>query len=289
LLDPELQFVKVSGLTLAYRVSGDADKPPMVLLHGMAETSAYFWRGLITHFERDYYILAFDLLGHGDSSKPIMGYEYSIPQQARLLCGALDALGLSQVVLIGHSLGGIIAARLCANYPDRVRSLVLYDVPLPSGVLGAMRGLLPSVPARAWLPVSLLLLPGAAVVASIVPFRTVIQRLLLSWGIPHKPETMHDELLDQAVRNSRFGIAETLPRAFLLEDVVRDLHKICARTLVIVGDNDVVVPLKMAEDCTQRISGARMVVIEQAGHVALIDQPEQFNSAVAAFLQAETL
>jgi pimeloyl-ACP methyl ester carboxylesterase len=49
----------------------------------------------------------------------------------------------------------------------------------------------------------------------------------------------------------------------------------------------VVVPLKMAEDCTGRITGAKLVVIEEAGHVALIDQPQQFNAAVETFLQAE--
>jgi pimeloyl-ACP methyl ester carboxylesterase len=127
------------------------------------------------------------------------------------------------------------------------------------------------------------------VFATVLPFRKIIGWLLYSWGIPHRRDQMHDDLLDQAVRNSRFSLAETIPRAFLLEDVVRDLHKICARTLVLVGDNDVVVPLKMAEDCTGRITGARMVVIEQAGHVALIDQPDQFNSAVETFLQDETL
>jgi pimeloyl-ACP methyl ester carboxylesterase len=286
-LDPELQFVTVEGRRLAYRASGDENKPPMVLLHGMAETSAYFWRGLIAYFERDYHIIAFDLLGHGDSAKPLFGY--SIPQQARLVCGALDALELAQVVLVGHSLGGIIAARLCANYPDRVKALVLYDVPLPRGAIGNLRVLLPSIPVRAWLPLSLMALPGAAVFATILPFRRIIAGLLYSWGIPHKREEMHDDLLDQAVRNSRFSLAETVPRAFLQEDLVRDLPKICARTLVIVGDNDVVVPVKMAEDCTERIAGAQMIVIEQAGHVALIDQPEQFNAAVETFLQDETV
>lgn len=286
-LDPELQFVAVEGQRLAYRVSGSAGKPPMVLLHGMAETSAYFWRGLIAHFQHDYHIFAFDLLGHGDSSKPLFGY--GIPQQARLVHGALDALGLSssQVVMVGHSLGGIIAARLCANYPDSVKALVLYDVPLPRGAVGNLRVLLPGIPVRAWLPLSLMLLPGAALFATVLPFRKIIGWLLYAWGIPHRRDQIQDDLLDQAVRNSRFSIAETIPRAFLLEDVVRDLHKICARTLVLVGDNDVVVPLKMAQDCTGRIAGARMVVIEQAGHVALIDQPDQFNTAVESFLQAE--
>jgi pimeloyl-ACP methyl ester carboxylesterase len=284
-LDPELQFVTVEGRRLAYRVSGDASKPPMVLLHGMAETSAYFWRGMIAHFEHTHHIFAFDLLGHGDSDKPLFGY--GIPQQARLLCGALDALGLTQVVLVGHSLGGIIGARMCANYPDHARALILYDVPLPRGAIGNLRMLLRSIPVRAWLPLSLMLLPGAAVFATILPFRKIIAGLLHVWGIPHRRDQIHDDLLDQAVRNSRFSIAETIPRAFLLEDVVRDLHKICAKTLVIVGDNDVIVPLTMAQDCTGRITDAQLVVIEEAGHVALIDQPQQFNTAIETFLETE--
>jgi pimeloyl-ACP methyl ester carboxylesterase len=280
--DPSVQFTVVEGVRLAYRASGDPTKPPMVLLHGIAETSAYFWRDLIAHFERDYHILAFDLLGHGDSARPFRGY--SAVRQARLFAGALDNLNLSPAVMVGHSLGGIIAARLCVEYPDHVSDLILYDAHLPRGLFVNLRTMLANVPILALLPVGSMLLPGAGLVSNIVPFRWAMRIQLTMWRVPLQRENLTPEFLDNYVRHSRVGLAESLRKTFLLEDVVRDLHRIKARTLVVVGDTDVVLPVAIAEDISRRIEGAQLVVIPDAGHVALFDQPEAFCAALEAFL-----
>jgi 3-oxoadipate enol-lactonase len=116
--------VRVGDLELAYDVCGDAGAPPMVLLHGLGEQAAG-WAAQLPRFAERFRVVAFDLRGHGDSSRPA---EYSHRLMAEDVCAALDALGLARVVLVGHSLGGAVGYQVAAARPDLVALLVAEDV-----------------------------------------------------------------------------------------------------------------------------------------------------------------
>jgi pimeloyl-ACP methyl ester carboxylesterase len=116
--------VRVGDLELAYDVCGDAGAPPMVLLHGLGEQAAG-WGAQLPRFAERFRVVAFDLRGHGDSSRTS---EYSHRLMAEDVCAALDALGLARVVLVGHSLGGAVGYHVAAVRPDLVSLLVAEDV-----------------------------------------------------------------------------------------------------------------------------------------------------------------
>ncbi|NDJ87100.1 MAG: alpha/beta hydrolase [Chloroflexi bacterium] len=285
LKDPPVQFVTVDDIRLAYRESGSRTNPSMVLLHGLAETSAFFWRPLIARFQADYHIIAFDLLGHGDSDGPEKGYE--IEAQATLVATAITKLGLSRSILVGHSLGGVIAARLTIDYPNLVHSLVLYDAPLsdtpPKNVLRFAQ----RVPLTALLLVLSVIFPRsmARLALGALPLRWAIKVALRRWRVPYRRERLNREFLDHAIRNSGIVLMECSRSAYLHHNLITDLPKLQTPTCMIVGDTDLLLPVRTAQKLSRLLPMGHLEIIKNAGHVALLDEPEQFNTALLRFLQ----
>jgi len=119
--------VDVDGIRLAYEVSGPPDAPPLVLLHALGETAGD-WETVRPALADASRVYAPDLRGHGRSDWP---GTYSLELMRTDVLQFLDALGLGQVDLIGHSLGGIVAYLLAQDHPQRVRRLVLEDISTP--------------------------------------------------------------------------------------------------------------------------------------------------------------
>lgn len=286
--DPQVQFVSVQGLRLAYRVCGgtdDASAPAMVLLHGLAESSAFFWRPLVQAFKDRYTIYAFDLLGHGDSDAPETGYE--IENQAKLIAEAFQTLGLSQAYVVGHSLGGVIAARLAIEYPTLVNRLVLYDSPLSDKRRNNIRMFMQKVPDTALLLVASFLLPKSfsRLTASLIPLRLATKLTLWRWRVPYNRELLNDEFLEHSLRNSRYALMECVHSAYMHHNIMKDIDRLQQPTCMIVGEKDVLLPISVARRTTRHIPNGEMAIIKKAGHVALIDQPQQFNRALERFLE----
>lgn len=121
-----LEHVQVGPVRLALRASGPADGPPLLLLHATGDTSLD-WE-VVRPLLGPRRIIAPDLRGHGDSDWP---GDYSVELMRDDILILLDELGLDQVDLIGHSLGGVIAYLVAAALPGRVDHLVLEDIPSP--------------------------------------------------------------------------------------------------------------------------------------------------------------
>ncbi|WP_406517464.1 alpha/beta fold hydrolase [Streptomyces sp. NBC_00134] len=119
--------VDVGGVRLAYQMWGPPDAPPLVLLHALGE-DATDWEAVVPALARRRRVYAPDLRGHGRSDWP---GDYSLELMQADVLRFLDALGLGSVDLIGHSMGGIVAYLLAEDHPQRVRRLVLEDVPIP--------------------------------------------------------------------------------------------------------------------------------------------------------------
>jgi pimeloyl-ACP methyl ester carboxylesterase len=117
----------VNEVTLAYRTAGDPGNPPMVLLHGLGDSSAD-WDTVLPDLATTHHVHTVDLRGHGDSSHP---GEYSFELMRDDVLAFLDATDIDTCVLIGHSMGGVVAALLALAAPHRLTHLVLEDVSTP--------------------------------------------------------------------------------------------------------------------------------------------------------------
>jgi pimeloyl-ACP methyl ester carboxylesterase len=139
---PQGKFIQVDGVRLHYVERGSG--PPLVLLHGSATMAQdFFLSGLVDLAAANYRVIVFDRPGFGYSERPrdvIWG-----PQaQAKLLHAALEQIGISQAVVLGHSWGALVAMALALDYPDSVRSLIVasgyfYPTLRPEALITAQR------------------------------------------------------------------------------------------------------------------------------------------------------
>ncbi|GAA5070474.1 haloalkane dehalogenase [Nocardia iowensis] len=115
--------VDVLDSFITYRDAGTGSVP-VVFLHGNP-TSSYLWRNVIPHVTDRTRALAPDLIGMGESGKPDIAYRFT--DHARYLDAWFEALGLDQVVLVGHDWGGALGMDLAARHPGRVRGIALIE------------------------------------------------------------------------------------------------------------------------------------------------------------------
>jgi len=124
-------------MTVHYRTHGDADGLPMLLLHGSFASSRW-WQPFFEILPHEIYAIAPDLRGCGGSDRSDSGYE--IHEQADDVAACVDALGLDDFDLVGHSSGGAIAVEYALNTPNRLRSLILVDSAPIEGVFTPLEG-----------------------------------------------------------------------------------------------------------------------------------------------------
>ncbi|MFX0574317.1 haloalkane dehalogenase [Nocardia nepalensis] len=120
---PAMTTIEVLDSFISYRDTG-AGRLPVVFLHGNP-TSSYLWRNVIPHIEGEARCLAPDLIGMGASGKPDIAYRFA--DHVRYLDAWFDAIGLDEVVLVGHDWGGALAMDFGARHPGRVRGIALIE------------------------------------------------------------------------------------------------------------------------------------------------------------------
>jgi pimeloyl-ACP methyl ester carboxylesterase len=125
-MQPVSKTLNVNGLALHYLEWGEADAPPIVCLHGYTGSADAF-NALARHFQDRFRIVAPDVRGHGESAwSPAGAYQYA--DQAGDLAEFAGQLGLEKFVLIGTSMGGIIAMTYATEHADRLLGLVINDI-----------------------------------------------------------------------------------------------------------------------------------------------------------------
>jgi pimeloyl-ACP methyl ester carboxylesterase len=217
---------------------------PVILVHGLAG-SGRWWRRNVPALVAQYRTYLVDLPRFG----AMHGRgRFVLAEAAAWLLEWMRRIGLDRAHVIGHSMGGLIAIRLAAQRPDAICRLVLVA---PAGV------------------------PSARSVAGhALP--------MLRAGLHSKPG-FFPLLAYDAIRAG----PRTLWRAareIVSEDVREDLAAIQAPTLVVMGQNDPLVPPTAGQVMRDTIADARLLVLKGAGHVVMFDQPEAFNDALLPFL-----
>ncbi|MEM8964815.1 MAG: alpha/beta hydrolase [Bacteroidota bacterium] len=117
------QSVAVDGTKIEYRVYGDGDTT-LVFIHGWAIDQSY-WQSQVDHFHENYQVVTLDLAGHGQSESD--REDWTIPAFGKDVLSVIDTLHLTNVVIIGHSMGGDVMLEAATQIPERIIALVGVD------------------------------------------------------------------------------------------------------------------------------------------------------------------
>lgn len=277
LADANGAFVRVAGESLYYtHVSGPGEA--VVLIHGFGG-STVTWEGVAPVLaEAGYDVYAVDLLGFGLSEKG-WAYDASHPAQARRVLGLMDALGIDRAVIVGHSMGGNVAAHIALSAPERVSGLVLVS----AAILGESNGmqivppaLLELPPVRRWAQVALR--------ALVVPMfdGLLFDAAALDVRIP--AETVDG--YRRALRTPEWDLGLlALTRDADRNGLPGPLSAIRAPTLIVWGAEDSWVAPQDGVYLEAQIPGAQRVEFAGVGHLPMHEVPQEFNAALLGFLE----
>jgi pimeloyl-ACP methyl ester carboxylesterase len=232
----------------------------VVFLHGLFGSTAH-WTGTMDALGSDYRCLALQLPLDRKEDRRAEGVR-SIGE----LTATIDrALGIAKIdvpmVLVGNSLGGLLAVDYALSYPNRVCGLVL------AGSAGLQERSLTD---------------GAKPKATREFVRSVIS------GIFYDQSLVTDELVEdwfETMRDRNYTrFILRISRATRDRNVEQDLARIDTPTLIVWGENDQITPPSVGEQFQSRIRGSKLVFLDACGHVPNVEQPDRFNQHLAAFL-----
>ncbi len=256
---------------------GDASEASVPLIGRNGDTSQ---RPVSTGFG-SHRVIALDLPGFGQS--PMPSEPITISGYARTLDALLGDLGVSAAAVVGNSMGGFVAAELAINFPQRVERLVLVS-PAGLSTYGDPRGLRALARVRRIERTVAAYAGWVAAHSDTVARRRGLRNAALGLVAAH-PSRLPAPLAAEQIRGAgKPGFVQGLA-ANLEYDFSHRLGEIVCPTLVVWGDRDRVITVRDAARFAELIPGARKVVFEDTGHVAMLERPVEFNALLEEFLR----
>lgn len=263
-----MRFVTVDGITLHYALEGGfadaASGTPLVFVNSLG-TDLRIWDGMLSSFAGTFPIIRYDKRGHGLSDAP--AGPYTIGQHTDDLSALLGHLGVDEAIVVGISVGGMIALDFAARNSDTVSALVLCDTAAKIGTASGWNERIHSVREQ-----------GLGQMA---------ETILARWFAPsfsrERPAEYrgYRNMLARSPRDGYVATCEALRDADLRESV----SAIQANTLVLCGEEDPSTPPAVIRELAGRLPSAQFDVIPGAAHLPCIEQPAAMAARINRFLQ----
>lgn len=260
-----MPFVQTGNIQTYYEQHGEAG-PPLIFIHG-AGASHDMWKPQVEHFSGTYNVITYDLRGHQKSEGS--DDKYTCELFADDLHQLIDRLGLQEPVVIGLSLGGMVAQEYAVKYQSNLKGLVLSDT---------------------------------AVAAALTKSDKLTKAMFPSWMVKWTIRRMSDEGyanwsfkyfdISEDIRNYLIQEQLKLRKEELLKitDAIYSfkllpIDTINVPTLVILGENERKAVFPHADKMVELIKNSRKVIVPSSGHVPNLENPEFFNRELDDFLR----
>jgi len=252
----------------AYEVVGNADRPPLVLIHGLG-LCRHIFDCFFDAWSKDYQLITYDLYGHGERAPPPA--TASLKVYSDQIAHLLDHLDIQTASLIGFSIGGMINRRFAFDYSERLGNLVILNSPHDRGDEAQL-----AVEER------------AAKVREEGPTAT-LDAALKRWFTPEYLE-MGDGVAKVRAWRDLVDAEGYAQAAWVLANGVRELINpnppITKPTLVMTCENDTGSTPKMSHDIAGEIAGSETIIVDSLQHLGLMETPDLFIEPVLTFLNS---
>jgi pimeloyl-ACP methyl ester carboxylesterase len=270
----DTEYLELEGVLIRYNVTGGG--PGVLLVHGWLSSSRV-WEQLAGRLAQRFTVYTLDLSGFGESDKPLSGY--GVRNGSRLLYAFCAHFGLTRANVIGHDLGGAMAVKLAADHPDVVGRLVIVSTPADDDQI--------DVPTMLWL--ATLPVVGPLFYA----LGRVARPVRRSWVRPFvaDPEDLTDEVVDDAGRSTPAAVSKTLSvsrREISRGRLARQARIIKIPLLAVAGEQDQIVDPQSVGVWAGGVDKAEISLIDECGHLPMVERPGEFNAQILAFLTGDT-
>ena len=275
-----MPFVKVADAKLYYETYGQGRQ--LVLMHS-AWASHEWWQWQVADFARIYQVYSYDARGHGKSTP--LREVFSVEGFAQDLDIFLQRLQIDETVLIGWSMGGMIAMQYCLDQPAGVKALVL---------IATSGHRIPHLKLKFY-----------------NHYFQALFSLMMDFAQPRKYDRSAQQFprqnlwLEHQVRNTLSPVASPQVVEWVLNDILENprenffkiikslwnweaadkLQKITVPTLIIAGDKDSLAPPRYSRMLHNAIANSKLLIVENASHYLLLEQPRLVNAEILEFLK----
>ncbi|MFC1948373.1 alpha/beta fold hydrolase [Chloroflexota bacterium] len=264
-----MPFAKVNNINMYYEINGTGE--PLILVAGLAGDSS-LWARITPFLTKDYKVIVFDNRGSGQSDKPDISY--TVKMMSDDLAGLLDALGIKETHIFGVSMGGMIAQQFALDYPQRLLSLILGCTasggPNTVGLEDAANMVNPK---------------NRDTLSAEENIKLMIHQTLTKKFIDGNPEII-EEIVAYRTKNPADPVGRARQfQAVMFHDTYDKLPNITTRTLVIAGDEDMVIHPENSRILASRIPNSTLVILKDLGHDFRTESPDETSKIILDFLK----
>ncbi|MGH7874892.1 MAG: 3-oxoadipate enol-lactonase [Candidatus Binatia bacterium] len=259
-----MPFARFNGSVHHYVVSRATNKPSLVFANSLG-SDLRIWQGVVECLRDHFQLIGYDLRGHGLSEAAAP--PYTAADLAQDLISLLDLLEIEQAAICGVSVGGLIAQAAALDHRERVRALVLCDTGARIGSAESWQQRIDKVRDTS--------------VAALVPM--TMERWFSTGFRERYPADVHGYsiMLGQSSVAGYLGVCAALRDA----DFRRAISQVKIPTLVLCGAEDIATPPALGRELAALIPGARFSLIENAGHLTCVEQPEAVAQRIIKFFR----
>lgn len=265
--------IQVQGNSITYYREGQGET--ILFVHGIT-TYSFIWKSLVPYFNGKYDIVLVDLLGCGDSDKPI-NEDFSLKRQSHLLKEFCQILHIEKLHMVCHDVGGGIGQIFAVNYPT-----LLYDLTLINTVAYNFWPVQPIVAMR-----TPIIRQIAMASLDLGMFELIVKR-----GVYHKAHLTREMMnlfwkpMKSALGRKGFlHFAKCLDNKNLTE-IEEELRQLLIPVLIIRGEADVYLTASISEKLHAEIPNSQLVRIESAGHYIQLDEPDKISISMLNFFKS---
>jgi 3-oxoadipate enol-lactonase len=259
--------ITANNITVSYTDEGPDNVPVVIFIHGFPFNKG-MWNKQLESLEGNFRVIAYDVRGHGNSDSGTD--DFSIELFVNDLIVLMDTLQIKKTILCGLSMGGYIALNAMENHPKRFDALVLCDTSCISDSSEAKEKRMKAIEG--------IRENGVEKFAD-----DSLKNFFAPESFTTKKEPVA-EVREMIVNTSEKSIIKTLLALSKRKETCTTLWKIKVPVLILVGKEDKITPTEAAQFMHKEINGSVMSIIENAGHLSNLENPEQFNKQMKKFL-----